>query len=195
MTNSTALPQPVAAILEQLLADAGVEGTHGFEVLRLVGMVDSAYDRLLNEATRHDPVSAPRWRILLWLWIEEQMGCGAVNPTKLSRAQQLSKNTISDHLRTLEEDGLIERELDQNDRRQFRIHLTAAGRVLVRTLTPAHALLLNHLLSPFTAEEVAQLQHLLGRLHATLSAQAGDGCHAPRAAFAAINLHAHKEDV
>ncbi len=195
MTNSTALPQPVAAILEQLLADAGVEGTHGFEVLRLVSMVDSAYDRLLNEATRNDPVSAPRWRILLWLWIEEQMGCGAVNPTRLSRTQQLSKNTISDHLRTLEEDGLIERELDQSDRRQFRIHLTDDGRALVRALTPIHAQMLNQLLSPFTATEVTQLQHLLGKLHATLSAQAGDGCHAQRAAFTALNPHTQKEDV
>jgi len=195
MTNSTALPQPVAAILEQLLADAGVEGTHGFEMVRLVSMVDSAYDRLLNEATRHEPISAPRWRILLWLWIEEQMGCGAVNPTRLSRAQQLSKNTISDHLRTLEEDGLIERELDQNDRRQFRIHLTDAGRALVHELTPTHAQRLNRVLSPLTAAEVTQLQHLLGKLHATLCAQAGDGCHAHRAAFIASNPPTQKEDV
>jgi DNA-binding MarR family transcriptional regulator len=195
MTNSTALSQPVTAILEQLLADAGVEGTHGFEMVRLVSMVDSAYDRLLNEATRHDPVSAPRWRILLWLWIEEQMGCGAVNPTRLSRAQQVSKNTISEHLRTLEEDGLIERELDQNDRRQFRIHLTDAGRALVRDLTPAYAQMLNRLLTPFTAEEVAQIRHLLGKLHATLCTQAGDVCPVHRTAFPTLNPHAHKEDV
>ncbi|GIK73274.1 MAG: hypothetical protein BroJett021_22620 [Chloroflexota bacterium] len=195
MTNSTALSQPVTAILKQLLADAGVEGTHGFEVLRLISMVNSAYDRLLNEATRNNPVSAPRWRILLRLWLEEQMGCGAVNPTHLSRTQHVSKNTISEHLRVLEEDGLIERELDQSDRRQFRIHLTAAGRALVRELTPAYAHLLNQMLAPFTAEETAQLQFLLGKLHATLCAHAGDGCPAHDAAFSTLNPHAHKEDV
>ncbi|MFN3331620.1 MAG: MarR family winged helix-turn-helix transcriptional regulator, partial [Caldilinea sp.] len=147
------------------------------------------------EATRNNPVSAPRWRILLRLWLEEQMGCGAVNPTHLSRTQHVSKNTISEHLRTLEEDGLVERELDQNDRRQFRIHLTDAGRTLVRDLTPAYAQLLNQMLTAFTAEETAQLQHLLGKLHATLCVHAGDGCQAHRAAFSTLDPHAHKEDV
>lgn len=169
------LPPQVTAILERLLANAGVEGIHGFEVLRLVRIVDSAYDRLLNEATRDEPVSAPRSHILLRLWVEEQIGCGAVNPTHLSRTQQLSKNTISEHLRALEEGGLIERELDQSDRRQFKIHLTDAGRALVQDSTPGHAQMLNDLLSPFSAEEVGQLQRLLGKLHAALSVQFAEG--------------------
>lgn len=180
MTISPTLSPQVALLLDDLLAHAGVEGTHGFEVLRMVRAIDNAYDRLLNEVTREGPVTAPRWRILLRLWLEERMGCGGVNPTHLSRTQQVAKNTISDHLRALEDAGLIERELDREDRRQFKIHLTDAGRDIVQEITPGHAQLLNRVLWPFSSEEVEQLQNLLGKLHTSLCTQAGG---APCAAF------------
>jgi DNA-binding MarR family transcriptional regulator len=175
MTNSATLSPQVSEILDGLLADAGVAGVQGLEVLRLVRIVAGAYDRLLNDAMRAEPVSVPRLRILLRLWVEERMGCGVVNPTHLSRTQQLSKNTISEHLRALEEDGLIARELDQDDRRQFRIFLTDAGRALVRSSAPSHAHMLNNLLAPLSLEEVSQLQHLLTKLHNALALHHAEG--------------------
>ena len=167
------MPPSVARVLDSLLAKAGVAGTHGLEVLRLVRAVDQGCDRVLNTAMHESAVTAPRWRILLRLWVEEQLGQDAVSPTHLSRTQQLAKNTISDHLRTLEEAGLIVRELDREDRRQFQIRLTDAGRTVVREYTPEHAQRLNHLLASFSAQEVATLQALLGRLHAALCTEAG----------------------
>ncbi len=56
------------------------------------------------------PLSPHRWRVLFRIWLEEQQGFLTVNPTQLSRAHQVSKNTISDHLRALEDGGLIARE-------------------------------------------------------------------------------------
>lgn len=167
------MPPAVARVLDSLLTEAGVAGTHGIEMLRLVRAVDHGYDRLLNAAMHTGAITAPRWRILLRLWVEEQLGQGAVSPTHLSRTQQLAKNTISDHLRTLEEAGLIVRELDRKDRRQFQIRLTDAGRDVVREYTPAHAQRLNQLLAGFSTQEVATLQALLGRLHAALCAMTG----------------------
>lgn len=175
MTISAVGSLPATKVLDKLLADAGVAGAHGFEVLRLVRAVDHIYDRLLYEVTRDGPVTVPRWRILLRLWIEEQLGQGAVNPTHLSRTQQVAKNTISDHLRALEESGLIERELDQEDRRQFKIHLTEAGRAIVQEYTPVHARYLNQPLACFAPQEIAQLQQLLSKLHTALLAEIG-GC-------------------
>ncbi len=172
-------------LLDGLLSEVGVNGAQGFEVLRLVRIVAGAYDRLLNEAMRDEPVSVPRLRILLRLWLEEQMGCSPVNPTHLSRTQQLSKNTISEHLRALEADRLIERELDQSDRRQFKIHLTDAGRTLVREAAPSHAHMLNELLTPLSSEEIEQLQHLLGKLHNVLAQHLGEGACQPQSTHSA----------
>lgn len=176
MTISTSAAPLPAQLIQKLLEDASVEGMEGIEVLRLVHAVGGAYDRLLSDAMRAEPVTAPRWRILLRLWVEEQLGDGDVNPTHLSRVQQVAKNTISDHLRALEEAGLIERRLDELDRRQFRIRLTDAGRALVVTSTPRHAQRLNQVLADFTPAEIAQLQSLLAKLHRALCLETDTLC-------------------
>jgi DNA-binding MarR family transcriptional regulator len=174
MTNHATFSARGATHLERLLAQAGVESMHGIEILHLVRRVAGAYDRLLNEVMGRQSLSPPRWGILLRLWVEEQMGGEAMNPTHLSQSQRVAKNTISDHLRALEEEGLIERTLDPNDRRQFKIHLTEAGRSLVQEVTPVHAQLLNEVLTIFSTEEIVQLQRLLSRLYGSLCAQLGE---------------------
>lgn len=170
MTISTTLPHPVAERMSELLAQSGVSGLQGVEVLRLVRAVNNAYDSLLSDAMRDGPVTPPRWRILLRLWLEEQTGQNAVNPTHLSRTQQVSKNTISEHLRALEEAALIERELDASDRRQFKIRLTERGRAVVQSCTPGHVQRLNDLIASLTPQESEQLVTLLNKLHGALRA-------------------------
>lgn len=179
MTNSSALPpSAVAASFKQLLAEEGVTETYGVEVLRLVRVVNNAYDSLLNYASGQGALTPPRWHLLLRIWLEEQLGMPAANPTHLSRVQQVSKNTISDHLRALEEAGLIERELDQADRRQFKIWLTDAGRDAVRRTTPNHVRHLNALVAALDRDEIEQLKNLLERLHRALRSQAQENsCH------------------
>ncbi|MCS6826053.1 MAG: MarR family transcriptional regulator [Caldilinea sp.] len=194
MTKSAKLSLWGAAHLERLLAQAGIESMHGIEMLHLVRMVAGAYDRMLNDVMRRQSLSPPRWGILLRLWVEEQVSGEALNPTHLSHSQRVAKNTISDHLRALEEDGLIERTLDPNDRRQFKIHLTEAGRSLVKQATPVHARLLNETLAAFSTEEIVQLQQLLSRLYDSLCTQIGEnGC--PSTSSASIQTHLQKEDM
>ena len=68
------------------------------------------------------------------LYVEEQRGKSlGLPPSYLSRCQDVTKNTISVLLRGLEDQGWIERTLDPDDRRVFRIRLTPAGRELIRT--------------------------------------------------------------
>lgn len=171
MTISATLPQPIAERMTELLTGSGVTGMQGVDVLRLVRAVNNAYDSVLTDAMRDGPVTPPRWRILLRLWLEEQMGHSAVNPTHLSRTQQVSKNTISEHLRGLEEAGLVERELDLADRRQFKIRLTEEGRAVVQRCTPGHVQRLNELIACLTPQESEQLIGILNKLHEALRAE------------------------
>ncbi|MBX2996913.1 MAG: MarR family transcriptional regulator [Caldilineaceae bacterium] len=155
----------------------GVSQMHGVELLRLIKMAASAYDAALAERMRKEDLSAPRWRILLRLWGEEEAGCPSLSPTQLSQAQKLSKNTVSAHLRSLEEQELIERELDAEDLRQFKIRLTARGRDLVRQITPGHMLFLNDLTVDLSPHEIESLQILLQKLHGSLIRHANlEGC-------------------
>ena len=99
----------------------------------------------------------------------EQMDQASLSPTELSRLQLVTKNTISSLLRSLEEQGLIERTLDVKDRRQFQIHLTDEGRDLIRASTPEHVIYLNQLAGDLTPDEITQLDELLHKLRVSLA--------------------------
>ncbi len=150
------------------MAEHGITETHGVDVLRMISMLANAYDVIVQAHMRAENLSAPRWRLLLHLYAAELRGETTISPTQLSRFQNVTKNTISALLRSLEEDGLIERELDRHDRRQFHIRLSSAGRDLLRSSTPGHVAYLNHLLSDLAPAEIDQLRALLEKLHGSL---------------------------
>ncbi len=175
MTNST-LPDSNSIYRQtfhKMLADNGVTDVHGIELLRLVHMVTNTYENVVGTGGSGEKLSAPRWRLLIRLLLEEQAGGSYVHPTQLSKAQAVSKNTISAHLRALEEQGLIVRELDPEDRRQFRICLSDVGRTLIHNSTPKYMLYLNKLTTDLTGVEVEQLQALLWKLHGSLIRHGG----------------------
>lgn len=117
-------------------------------------------------------LSAPRWRLMLHLFMAEQMGKPAsLTPTELSRFQQVSKNTISALLRGLEEQGFISRESDPKDLRIFRIHLTESGRELILKTAPGRIRSLNQMLSSLPREDIEQLTSLLKKLRHSLEDQ------------------------
>ncbi|MCX6044257.1 MAG: MarR family transcriptional regulator [Chloroflexi bacterium] len=170
MTNSTHadLRSIYRQTFHELLAAHGITETHGTELLRLMHMVTNTYENVVGAVGGGEKLSAPRWRLLMRLLVEERAGGSYVYPTELSKSQSVSKNTISAHLRALEEQGLIIRELDPEDRRQFRIHLSDAGRTLIQNGTPKFVTYLNKLASDLTGAEVEQLQALLWKLHGSL---------------------------
>ena len=118
----------------------------GLEMLRLVRITSNLYEVATDEQLEAAGLSGPRWRLLLRLHREEVGGdAGGMSPTHLSRCQNVSKNTISALLRGLEEQGLVERTLDPEDKRAFRIRLSEAGRQMVITTAPRHLAYLNEL--------------------------------------------------
>ncbi|MBK8045800.1 MAG: MarR family transcriptional regulator [Anaerolineales bacterium] len=154
--------------IRQMLGEDGGSSLYGLQILRRIVAINGAYEALLADELEDVGLTPHRWRVLLRIWIEEQTGGAGIHPTQLSRAQQLSKNTISEHLRALEELGLVEREVDTEDRRQFKIHLTDVGRTLVQRTAPGHIRYLNTLLDGLDKSEVLAIEESLCKLHAGL---------------------------
>lgn len=67
---------------------------------------------------------------------------------------------------------MVERTLDQQDRRFFRIRLTAAGRELILKKAPVWLDRLNGLAAGLSAEEKVELIRLLTTLHGSLASTA-----------------------
>jgi DNA-binding MarR family transcriptional regulator len=59
----------------------------------------------------------------------------AATTTALAREFELSDPTVSDALAALRRKGLVEREQDQADRRQYRLQLTSAGQGVARSVS------------------------------------------------------------
>ncbi|NUR88961.1 MAG: MarR family transcriptional regulator [Nonomuraea sp.] len=85
-------------------------------------------------------------------------------PSELSAVLMMSRAGMTNRLDRLEAAGLVERALDQADRRSFRVSLTAAGlRVIDATLTE-HAANLHHLAERLSPQDAADLDRILRTL-------------------------------
>ncbi|MBP8949622.1 MAG: winged helix-turn-helix transcriptional regulator [Candidatus Promineofilum sp.] len=116
----------------------------------------------LNEAG----FSYAQYRVLMSLLFNEWLGhTEGMNPSEISAQQGTGRNTVSALIRTLEDDGLIERRLDENDRRRFNIALTDAGRQRVRQHANSHMQFVDHIFTAFSDEELETLGALLQKLN------------------------------
>lgn len=142
-----------------------MEDVSGFEIVRMIHFLSNFSNFAICGDGQKHAISGQRWEILARLLVEEKHGNTAgINPTMISRARNVSKNTISSLLRGLEEQGLILREMDPQDRRAFLIKLTDKGRRLALEITPIRLKHMNRLANGLTPGEKDQLIHLLAKL-------------------------------
>jgi DNA-binding MarR family transcriptional regulator len=170
-------PQPPIDLLRQRihshLSDlTGREDLQGLEIAGLIRRLANAYDICHERHMAECDLSGPRLGLLMRLeWEERRGNQDGVRPTDLSLNQRVSRNTISALLSGLEERGLIERRLDSQDRRAFRIRLTDRGRQIVSEHAPRLIEHHNRLAAALTPVEQNQLIDLLARLYAGLTAE------------------------
>lgn len=111
-------------------------------------------------------LSYAQYRILMSLSFNEWMGNTAgLNPSEISAHQGTSRNTISALIRGLEDADLIERQLDQDDRRRFYIRLTERGREKVRDHANRHLRLVTNIFAALSSDELDTLSELLHKLN------------------------------
>lgn len=170
-------PQPPNDLLRQRihahLSDlAGREDLQGLEIAGLIRRLANAYEICHERHMAECDLSGPRLGLLMRLeWEERRGNQNGVRPTELSLNQRVSRNTISALLNGLEARGLIERRLDPEDRRSFRIRLTDRGRRIVSEHAPRLIDNHNRLAAALTPAEQNQLIDLLTRLYAGVTAE------------------------
>ncbi len=110
-------------------------------------------------------LSFAKYRLLLGLMYSETMDdLAELNPSEISRRQGTSRNTISSLIRDLESEGLVERRLDQRDKRRFNIRLTGGGRELVSRYASDHFQAVASCFGTLCDEEKKDLEQLLTKL-------------------------------
>jgi MarR family transcriptional regulator for hemolysin len=135
---------------------------------RAARLVSRAFDDALSEAGG----SLPVWLVLLNLKIRPN-----ANQRELAEGVGIREATLTHHLNTMETDGLLTRRRDQNNRRIHIVELTDAGEAAFLRLRDAAVEFDQRLRRGITAEELAGLEGLLGRLAANV--ETGSEGHAP----------------
>ncbi len=87
-----------------------------------------------------------------------------LRPTDLTNATMLTSSGTTKRLDKLEQEGLIRREADPNDRRGTLITLTEAGRELIDSVTAAHLANEARLVGALDQDEQRVLTELLRKL-------------------------------
>ncbi len=115
--------------------------------------------KLADERLRKSKLSVARYTILRILedgepvplnYLSEKHFCEAGNITKL--------------VTRMAQDGLVERSIDERDRRVTLVRLTEKGRTLCGSVSSGHRKFIQDLMSDFTPEELETLSNLLERL-------------------------------
>jgi DNA-binding MarR family transcriptional regulator len=130
----------------------------------LFGLMQHTNNLLLQAAEKHLDTAGLSWakmRLLINLHRAEKHGAACMQPSELSELQGISRNTVSALIASLEEDGLISRELHDTDRRKFLIRLTPEGRKLLKAKLKGQFMFVTSCFEELTAaERQALLDHL-----------------------------------
>jgi DNA-binding MarR family transcriptional regulator len=132
-------------------------------------LLEQAMERNLEDVG----LSWAKFRVLMNLIRAEQDGMTAgLQPSELSERQDISRNTMSALISSLEKDELIRRELHGEDHRKFLIHLTPRGHELMQAQLAKQFKYVSDCFETMTARDRQQLLDLLTRLNTDLVARA-----------------------
>jgi DNA-binding MarR family transcriptional regulator len=138
------------------------------QVMRASSLLEQAAEKNLGAAG----LSWAKFRLLMNLHRgEHRERAEGMQPSELSDAQGVSRNTVSALIASLEAEGLISRALHGTDRRRFVIRLTPAGRKILKTKLDGEFQCVTRCFAGFSAAERQTFLDFLSRLNQSLEEQ------------------------
>ena len=132
----------------------------GLNLARTARSVSRAFDDALAQAGG----SVPRWLVLISLKSQPMR-----NQRELAEAVGIREATLTHHLNSMDEEGLITRRRDPANRRVHLVELTEDGEAAFQRMRGAATAFDQRLRSGLSGDDVAQLEALLGRLAANVT--------------------------
>jgi DNA-binding MarR family transcriptional regulator len=106
-------------------------------------------------------ISHGRFMVLMLL----QRPCeGPCSPAALAEECRVSRATMTGLIDTLEKDGLVVRQADENDRRTLHVRLTPRGKAFIKKIAPGYFRRVSAVLKPLNDAERKQLVRLLQKI-------------------------------
>jgi DNA-binding MarR family transcriptional regulator len=137
-----------------------MDSNFAFEVSETALVLRRDFDRRATELG----VTRAQWRVLARLSRQD-----GLRQVALADALDVEPITLCRMIDRLEEAGLVERRADEEDRRAWRIHLTAQAGPLIETLQGIAENFLAGALSGVSETEQARVRDVLARVRANVA--------------------------
>lgn len=132
-------------------------------LLRVGSDVLTGFEEML---ARHG-LSQGRFLTLIVLYRSPDM---PLSPSVLAEHVGVTRATMTGLLDGLEQEALLERVADPDDRRKILIHITSAGREMLHSMLPDYYVRIGRLMAPLTCSERDDLIRLLHTVNGSLPA-------------------------
>jgi DNA-binding MarR family transcriptional regulator len=142
-----------------------MDSNFAFDVAETAQALRRAFDRRAAALG----VTRAQWRVLAWLGRED-----GLRQVALADALDLEPITLCRMIDRLTEAGLVERRPDDEDRRAWRIHLTAKALPLLEKLRGVASEFLDEALDGVAEAEQARVRDILARVRSNLAAGGRD---------------------
>jgi DNA-binding MarR family transcriptional regulator len=137
-----------------------VDSNFAFEVAETAQALRRAFDRRAAALG----VTRAQWRVLAWLRRQD-----GVRQVDLADALDVEPITLCRMIDRLADAALVERRRDEEDRRAWRIHLTAKAGPAVEKLRAVAADFLDEALEGVSGADQARVLEILGRVRANVA--------------------------
>jgi MarR family transcriptional regulator, transcriptional regulator for hemolysin len=131
---------------------------------RHLAQTSRSVSRAFDDALAQAGGSVPVWLVLISLKSQQLR-----NQRELAEAVGIREATLTHHLNSMDEQGLITRRRDPANRRVHLVELTDAGEAAFQRLRGAAAAFDQQLRAGFSDDEVTDLEALLSRLEANVT--------------------------
>lgn len=136
----------------------------GFLPYRLSVLSNAVSSKIAGIYEREFELSVWQWRIIAVLGERE-----GLTSTEVAQRTLMDKPTVSRAAASLIERGILERQIDADDRRRAPMRLTEEGQAIYAAVIPRALDSERELLGALTPEEAETLHALLSRLSAVVS--------------------------
>ena len=131
------------------------------QISRLLRVVTERLSGNLNESLKEFGINENLWFAVMAVYVSP---ASEILPSRLSDLMDLTRTSATRLSDDMVERGWVERHINQQDRRQIVLKLTAEGEAFIQKVWPQIANRDQNVWEAFAEEDYAQLHHLLSKL-------------------------------
>ena len=131
------------------------------QISRLLRVVTERLSGNLNESLKEFGINENLWFAVMAVYVSPD---SEILPSRLSDLMDLTRTRATRLSDEMVERGWVERHINQQDRRQIVLKLTAEGEAFIQKVWPQIANRDQNVWEAFAEEDYAQLHHLLSKL-------------------------------